>query len=62
MSTFPDPMNVHWPEMIDDQEQNTVFLKPLVASPEKEVAAAASSTAACRQPQFPIILSPRRRA
>jgi hypothetical protein len=48
MSTFHDPMNVHWPEMIDDQEQNTVFLKPLVASPKKEVAVAASSTVTCR--------------
>jgi hypothetical protein len=28
MSRVPDPMSVHWPEMIDNQEQNTVFLKP----------------------------------
>ena len=38
MSRVPDPMSVHWPEMIDDQEQNTVFLKPLVTSPKIEVA------------------------
>lgn len=37
MSTIPDPMSVHWPEMIDDQEKNTVFLKPLVTSPKIEV-------------------------
>jgi virginiamycin A acetyltransferase len=37
MSTVPDPMSVHWPEMIDDQEKNTVFLKPLVTSPKIEV-------------------------
>ena len=37
MSTIPDPMRVHWPEMIDDQEKNTVFLKPLVTSPKIEV-------------------------
>jgi hypothetical protein len=23
MSTVPDPMGVHWPEMIDNQEENT---------------------------------------
>ena len=37
MSTIPDPMSVHWPEMIDNQEKNTVFLKPLVTSPKIEV-------------------------
>ena len=37
MSTVPDPMSVHWPEMIDGQEKNTVFLKPLVTSPKIEV-------------------------
>ena len=37
MSTVPDPMSVHWPEMIDDQEKNTVFLKPLATSPKIEV-------------------------
>jgi virginiamycin A acetyltransferase len=37
MSTVPDPMSVHWPEMIDNQEKNTVFLKPLVTSPKIEV-------------------------
>jgi hypothetical protein len=30
-------MSVHWPEMIDNQEKNTVFLKPLVTSPKIEV-------------------------
>jgi virginiamycin A acetyltransferase len=37
MSTVPDPMRVHWPEMIDNQEKNTVFLKPLVTSPKIEI-------------------------
>jgi virginiamycin A acetyltransferase len=37
MSRVPDPMIVHWPEMIDDQEKYTVFLKPLVTSPKIEV-------------------------
>src|SRR5712672_1313986 len=37
MSMVPDPMSVHWPEMIDNQEKNTVFLKPLVTSPKIEV-------------------------
>jgi hypothetical protein len=37
MSTVPDPMSVRWPEMIDNQEKNTVFLKPLVTSPKIEV-------------------------
>ena len=37
MNRIPDPMSVHWPEMIDDQEKNTVFLKPLVTSPKIEV-------------------------
>lgn len=32
-----DPMSVHWPEMIDGQEKNTVFLKPLITSPKIEV-------------------------
>jgi hypothetical protein len=45
-------MNVHWPEMVGDQEQNTVFLKPLVASPKTEVAATVI-------PYYP---SPKRRA
>jgi virginiamycin A acetyltransferase len=27
MSTVPDPTKVHWPEMIDNQERNTAFLK-----------------------------------
>jgi virginiamycin A acetyltransferase len=30
-------MCVHWPEMIDNQEKNTVFLKPLVTSPKIEI-------------------------
>jgi virginiamycin A acetyltransferase len=34
--TVPDPTSVHWPEMIDNQEKNTVFLKPLVTSPKIE--------------------------
>ena len=37
MSTIPDPMTAHWPKMIDNQENNTVFLKPLVTSPKIEV-------------------------
>ena len=37
MNRVPDSMSVHWPEMIDDQEKNTVFLKPLVTSPKIEV-------------------------
>lgn len=37
MITVPDPASVHWPEMIDAQGKNTVFLKPLVASPKIEV-------------------------
>ena len=37
MSTVPDPTSVRWPEMIDGQEKNTVFLKPLVTSPKIEV-------------------------
>jgi hypothetical protein len=37
MSTVPDPMSIHWPEMIDNQEKNTAFLKPLVTSPKIEV-------------------------
>jgi virginiamycin A acetyltransferase len=30
-------MSVRWPEMIDNQEKNTAFLKPLVTSPKIEV-------------------------
>src|SRR6202012_2386398 len=30
-------MSVRWPEMIDGQEKNTVFLKPLVTSSKSEV-------------------------
>ena len=37
MSRVPDPTSVRWPEMIDGQEKNTVFLKPLVTSPKIEV-------------------------
>ena len=37
MSTVPDPTSIHWPEMIDNQERNTVFLKPLVTYPKIEV-------------------------
>ena len=37
MSTVPDPARVHWPEMIDNQEKYTAFLKPLVSSPKIEV-------------------------
>lgn len=37
MATVPDPGRVRRPEMIDDQEKNTVFLKPLVTSPKIEV-------------------------
>jgi virginiamycin A acetyltransferase len=37
MEIVPDPTSVRWPEMIDDQEKNTVFLKPLVTSPKIEV-------------------------
>ena len=37
MNRVPDPMSVRWPEMIDGQEKNTVFLKPLVTSPKIEV-------------------------
>jgi hypothetical protein len=29
MSTVPDPTSIHWPEMIDNREKHTVFLKPL---------------------------------
>ena len=36
MSGVPT-MSVHWAEMIDHQEKNTVFLKPLVTSPKIEV-------------------------
>ena len=32
MNRVPDPMSVRWPEMIDNQEKNTAFLKPLVTS------------------------------
>jgi len=37
MGIVPDPTSVRWPEMIDNQEKNTVFLKPLVTSPKIEV-------------------------
>jgi virginiamycin A acetyltransferase len=37
MSTVPDPMSIRWPEMIDNQEENTVFLKPLITSPKVEI-------------------------
>ena len=37
MRMVPDPMRVHWSEMIDDQERNTAFLKPLVTSPKVEI-------------------------
>ena len=37
MSTVPDPTRARWPEMIDDQEKNTVILKPLVTSPKIEI-------------------------
>ena len=37
MNRVPDPMSVRWPEMIDGQEKNTVFLKPLVTSSKIEV-------------------------
>jgi virginiamycin A acetyltransferase len=37
MSTIPDPTSAYWPEMIDNQENNTVFLKPLVTSPKIEI-------------------------
>jgi virginiamycin A acetyltransferase len=37
MSKFPNPTRIHWSEMIDNQERNTVFLKPLVTSPKIEV-------------------------
>lgn len=37
MSTVPDPTKVRRPEMIDNQEPNTVFLKPLIKSPKIEV-------------------------
>jgi virginiamycin A acetyltransferase len=35
--TPPDPASVRIPGMIDDQERNTVFLKPLVTSPKVEI-------------------------
>jgi virginiamycin A acetyltransferase len=37
MNAVPDPLTVRRPEMIDGQEKNTVFLKPLVTSPKIEV-------------------------
>jgi len=37
MSMVPDPTQIRWPAMIDNQEESTVFLKPLVASPKIEV-------------------------
>jgi hypothetical protein len=33
----PDPATVRIPGMIDDQQRNTVFLKPLVTSPKIEI-------------------------
>jgi virginiamycin A acetyltransferase len=35
--TPPDPASVRIPGMIDDQERDTVFLKPLVTSPKIEI-------------------------
>jgi virginiamycin A acetyltransferase len=35
--TPPDPASVRIPGMIDDQEHDTVFLKPLVTSPKIEI-------------------------
>jgi len=37
VTTVPDPGHVRRPEMIDNQEKNTVFLKPLISSPKIEV-------------------------
>jgi virginiamycin A acetyltransferase len=37
VSTVPDPTSVRRPGMIDDQEKNTVFLKPLITSSKIEV-------------------------
>lgn len=37
MSTVPDPTKIRRPEMIDGQEANTVFLKPLITSAKIEV-------------------------
>ena len=37
MSSVPDPQSVRRPGMIDGQEENTVFLKPLVTSPKIDV-------------------------
>src|SRR5216684_3767403 len=37
VSTVPNPTKVRRPEMIDNQEANTVFLKPLIKSPKIEV-------------------------
>ena len=33
----PDPSNVRIPGMVDGQERNTVFLKPLITSPKIEI-------------------------
>ena len=40
-----DPTSIHWPEMIDNQEKNTIFLKPLVTSPKIEVGESPTTTA-----------------
>lgn len=45
MSTVRDPTSIHWPEMIDNQEKNTIFLKPLVTSPKIEVGESPTTTA-----------------
>jgi virginiamycin A acetyltransferase len=37
MTNVPDPTKVRWPGMLDGQEPNTVFLKPLITSPKIEV-------------------------
>ena len=37
MTVVPDPTKVRWPEMLDGQEPNTVFLKPLITSSKIEV-------------------------
>jgi virginiamycin A acetyltransferase len=37
MSTVPDPMSIRRPGMIDNQDKNTVFLKPMITSPKIEV-------------------------
>jgi virginiamycin A acetyltransferase len=37
MDNVPDPTSIHWSQMIDGQEKNTVFLKALVTSPKIQV-------------------------